>query len=85
MVKPTQQKGSSVDWSSGRSDFTPGHEFECLLGHSEDVGIHGAHVLAAVHLDEFIAIDGELLVRVNGHQNDPAVRVNTIPLQETDL
>lgn len=66
-------------------EHTPGHEFECLLGHGKDMWVHGTHVLAAVHLYEFIAVDGELLVGVDGHQNDPTVRVDTVPLQKPHL
>jgi hypothetical protein len=68
--------------TSGRSFYTPGHEFEGLLGHSEDVGVHGAHVLPAVHLYELIAVDRELLVRIDSDQHDPTVSVDTVTLQE---
>lgn len=66
-------------------EYTPGHEFERLLRHGEDMWVHGPHVLPTVHLYEFIAVDGQLLVRINGHQNDPTVRVDTVPLQKPDL
>lgn len=66
-------------------EYTPGHEFERLLSHGEDMWVHGPHVLSAVHLYEFIAVNGQLLVRINGHQNDPTVRVDTVPLQKPDL
>ena len=48
----------------------PGHFLECLLGDGEDVGVHGAHVLAAVCLDDVIAVDVQRLVRVDRNQHN---------------
>ncbi len=51
--------------------YKPGHLFVRFLCHSKYMRIHVPHVLAAVCIDDFFSIDMKLLIRVDGHQNDP--------------
>lgn len=48
----------------------PGHLLIGLLRHSEDVWVHVTHVLPTVCMDDGVSVDGQLLVWVNGHQDD---------------
>ena len=50
--------------------WLPGHAFECFLGHSVYMRVHGAHVLSTVRLYDVIVVDVQLLVWINGHQNN---------------
>lgn len=48
----------------------PGHLLVSFLCYSEDMWVHVAHVLTAVGVDDICSIDGQRLVRVNGHKHD---------------
>ena len=55
---------------SDKSLFSPGHFPEGLLSHSEDVGVHGPHVLPPVGIDDILTVQGQLLIGVDCHQHD---------------
>lgn len=48
----------------------PGHLLVRFLSHGKYVRVHVPHVLPAVGIDDLLAIDLELLVRVDGHKHN---------------
>ena len=53
------------------TQLLPGHLLVRLLRHREYVGVHVPHVLPTVRVDHLLAVDGQLLIGVDGHQHNP--------------
>lgn len=56
---------------------SPGHLLIGFLCHREDVGIHVPHVLAAVGVDDILLVDRQLLVGIDGHEDNALEEINT--------
>lgn len=63
-------KWKSTQPSPSRVESWPGHLLVRFLSHSKYVRVHVPHVLPAVGVDDLLAVDLELLVRVDGHQHN---------------
>ena len=63
----------------------PSHSTVRLFSHSKDVWIHLSHLTPTVCVDDVTAIYGQLLVGVDGNQDDATVGVDGVGLQEPDL
>ena len=49
---------------------SPRESLERLLRHCEDVRVHAARVLAMVGLDCVRVVDGQVFIRIDGHQHN---------------
>lgn len=47
--------------------------------------VHVLHVAAIVRLNDLVAVDGQLFVRIDGDQNDATVRVDLVTVEEANL
>lgn len=50
--------------------YSPGHLLIGFFCHCEDMGVHIAHVLATVCIDDILSIDWQLLIRINGNKHN---------------
>ena len=62
----------------------PRHVLVSLLRDSEYVGIQTAHVLAHVGLDCIGIIDRQVMVRVDGYEDDTAICVDRVLIDEAN-
>ena len=61
------------------------HLLEGLLGNGEYVRVHVLHVAPVVRLDHLVAVDGQLLVRIDGDEHDATVCVDLVAVEEAHL
>jgi len=61
------------------------HFLESHFRHGEYVRVHVLHVPAIVRLDYLVAVDGQLLVGVDRHQDYTAVSVDLVAVYEAHL
>ena len=68
--------------AAAKAGILPLHFGKGLFSNSINVWVQVSHVLAAVHRNRVIPVEGQLFVGVDGDQDDAAVGVDRLVLDE---